>query len=86
MAAPFKQPVISPDVLARVGKSLYGGQWQTALARDLDISERSVRYFITGERAIHAGIVKDLLELVEESEAELHEVAKVLRKAVKASS
>ncbi|MDP2618606.1 MAG: hypothetical protein Q8P46_00275 [Hyphomicrobiales bacterium] len=83
MAAPFKQAVITAEELERVGRGLFGDQWQSPLARALDMNERSVRYMLSGERGIHAGIVSDLLAIVEAREAELHEIAKVLRRALR---
>lgn len=78
-----KQAVIPPDMLQRVGRSLYGNNWITALADDLDMSRRSVEYMRDGTRGIHAGIVADLLAVVEKHKGELHEVAKALRKAIR---
>lgn len=83
MAAPVQQAAISPDVLARVGRSLFGEQWQTPLARALGMSDRSLRYMAAGDRGIHAGIVTDLLGILEERGDELHAIAKELRKALR---
>lgn len=85
MTMQTRPSLISPETLARVGEALYGSQWQSALARDLDMSERSVRYMLSGERPVHAGIVIDLLQIVEDREIDLHDLAKELRKAVKAA-
>ena len=82
---PPRDAIITPDMLARIGEALYGSLWQNAMARDLEISERSVRYFLSGERPIHEGIVADLLRLVEDREIDLHDLAKELRKAIKAA-
>ena len=71
MPAPFKQAVISPDALARVGRALYGDQWQTALARDLRRSLRGVAYMAAGKRGISVGVVRDLLALIVERELAL---------------
>jgi len=83
MPAPFKQAVISPDALARVGRALYGENWKMPLARDLDMSDRSLHYMADGSRGIHAGIVADLLAIIEARETELHEIAKELRRALR---
>jgi hypothetical protein len=77
-----RQAVISPDLLERVGRSLYGNNWITALARDLEMSRRSIEYMKDGDRGIHAGIVRDLLDIIAEHDGELHEVAKALRRAI----
>ena len=83
MPSNIRQAVISPEILIRVGQSLFGNNWVTALARELDMTERSVRYMITGERGIHAGIVRDLIDILEEHRAEQHEAAKILRSALR---
>lgn len=83
MPAPFKQAVISPDTFARVGRALYGDNWKMPLARDLDMSDRSLHYMADGSRGIHAGIVADLLALIETRERDTHELAKELRKALR---
>lgn len=53
------------DLLTRVGTTLYGNQWQTDLARALELSDaRRVRQWIAGERSIPASIwpaIEDLL-------------------------
>lgn len=82
MPAPIQQQVISPDVLEQVGRALYGEQWQTPLARALEMSDRSLRYMANGERGIHAGIAKDLLAIVMHRGAELGKVAKTLQRAI----
>lgn len=81
MPAPVQQQVISAETLARVGRALFGDQWQTPLARALDMSERSVRFMLAGDRGISAGIVADLVTILEARGAELAEVAKELRPA-----
>lgn len=75
--------VISADELAAVGRALYGDQWQSPMARELNMSERSIRYMVAGERGIHEGIVRDLLAICEAHRAELIEVAKMLRAALR---
>ena len=74
--------IITPDLLAQVGRALYGARWHTALARDLEMSVRSVHYMMTGERGIHAGIVRDLVTIVEARGVEIGEVAPELRRAL----
>ncbi len=39
---------MSAELLEVVGKALYGQQWQTDLARDLDCSDRTVRGWAAG--------------------------------------
>lgn len=43
---------MTPADLRRAGEALYGVQWQTALARDLGIADRTVRRWAAGKIAI----------------------------------
>lgn len=36
--------------LAAAGRLLYGPQWQAALARDLGVSGRTIRFWLAGQR------------------------------------
>lgn len=56
--------VMSPPDLARIGRALYGDRWQRDLAKGLRIAERTVRYWIAGERAV-PDHYEDLLRAVE---------------------
>jgi len=51
---------VTPDDLAAVGRALYGQRWQTALAEDLHISDRTIRRWLSGESAIPPAIVTEL--------------------------
>lgn len=51
--------------LAIIGEALYGSQWQSNLARELNLSDaRRIRQWLAGERKIPFGIWADLAELV----------------------
>jgi hypothetical protein len=43
-----------PEELADAGRALYGDRWQTPLARDLHVTDRTVRRWLVGEFAIPA--------------------------------
>ncbi len=42
------------DELIAVGERLYGARWQSALARALGVSDRTVRRWLAGDRRISA--------------------------------
>ena len=50
------------DALSRTGKALYGERWQSALASDLGVSDRTIRRYITGDRSpppeIYVGLIR----------------------------
>lgn len=68
-------------LLTRAGKLLYGQQWQSALARDLDVSDRTVRRWVCGATPVPVGVYVDLQRLVLERAALLDMLAEDLQEA-----
>lgn len=68
------------DLLAECGKALYGPQWQSALARDLHVSDRTVRRWIAGS-SVPASLDAELTRLVQARAALLNALAARLREA-----
>lgn len=68
-------------MLATIGRLLYGSQWVSALARDLAMSRRNMQYLADGSQPVHAGIVGDMVKLVDERRAALEEAGKALRRS-----
>lgn len=56
--------IVPPDALIRAGRAMFGDNWQTPIARELGVSDRSVRYWTKGEHAIPAGVVGDLVKIL----------------------
>jgi len=53
------------DVLIKSGQALYGERWQTALARDLGLSDgRRIRQWLSGHRPIPEGVWNDIAKLL----------------------
>ena len=67
-------------VLAECGEALYGSRWQTDLARDLNVSDRTVRRWAAGTQEMPQGAYTDLLRLTQERAALLDSLAGKLRK------
>ena len=69
---------MTPEKLASVGRAVYGERWQTALARDLRVSDRTIRRWSVGNSPIPTSIERDLWAVVEkrsdESRSLLYEV------------
>ena len=42
------------DLLRRSGRTLHGERWQVALSRDLNVTDRALRYWLNGANAIPA--------------------------------
>ena len=67
------------DLLKQTGVALYGPQWQSALSRDLGISDRHMRRLVAGEAELKAGMTMDLLRIALKRSAELEEVISLLK-------
>lgn len=68
-------------LLAECGEALYGPRWQSELARDLDVSIRTMQRWAAGAIDPPDGIWLDLLRLTQERAAVLDALAPRLRKA-----
>lgn len=68
-------------LLLDCGEALYGQQWQSALARDLGVSDRTVRRWVAGSSDPPGGVYVDLLRLTQERAERLDRLAPRLRKA-----
>jgi|ERR1700722_6018433 len=55
---------MTPDELAIAGRALYGARWQTSLAIDLNISDRTMRRWLVGESPIPDGVQIELREVL----------------------
>lgn len=60
-------------LLIRVGEALYGGQWQTPLAADLGVSDRTMRRWVAGAPMPRL-LAEDLVLLVRQRANELRAV------------
>ncbi|MCP8895332.1 hypothetical protein KYK29_10340 [Shinella daejeonensis] len=69
------------DLLKRTGEALYGPQWQSAIARDLDVSDRHVRRMAAGEQPLKPGMALDLWRIALERTATLEDLADELKRA-----
>lgn len=49
--------------LEEVGRALFGDQWQTPLARELEVADRTLRRWIAGDREPPAGLPGDLARI-----------------------
>lgn len=67
-------------LLAEVGEALYGPRWQSELARDLDVSIRTMQRWAAGATDVPRGIYLDLLRLTQERLAVLDALGPRLRK------
>lgn len=69
-------------LLVEAGEALYGPRWQTELARDLGVADRTMRRWVADTSAVPVGLYADLLRLTQERAAVLDALAPRLRDAV----
>lgn len=67
-------------LLQEVGEAMYGPQWQSALARDLGMSDRHMRYLVAGVKPVRPGLYLDLLRLTQERAMALDALSERLRR------
>lgn len=53
-------------LLRDTGEALYGPRWQSDIARDLQVSDRTIRNWLSGATDMPAGVAMDLWRLCEE--------------------
>lgn len=62
------------EFLIEAGEALYGDRWQTAIARDLEVSDRTVRNWTAQKFPIPEGVQRDILALMSAREIEIARV------------
>lgn len=70
---------MSSRLLQQVGEALYGPRWQSDLARDLDVSDRTIRRWASGADDLPVGVYTDLLRLTVERVQTLTDLADRIR-------
>jgi hypothetical protein len=66
------------EILNLTATALYGALWQNALARALDINQRTVRRWAAGEAPVPPGVWQDISEIMAERVIELRDLRKTL--------
>ena len=72
---------MSSKLLRDAGEALYGPRWQSDLARDLQVSDRTIRRWVSGADDLPAGVALDLWRLCEERSQALDDVRDRLKAA-----
>ena len=53
------------ELLRRAGETLYGARWQSDLARDLGVADRTVRRWLAGVDQPRPGVWCDIIDLTQ---------------------
>lgn len=72
---------MTTSLLIECGEVLYGPRWQSQLARDLGVSDRTIRRWVAGTSEVPQGLAANLLRLTSERAGELDALANRLRAA-----
>ena len=72
---------MTPELLTECGRTLYGQQWQSALARDLGVSDRTIRRWVAGQFPVPVGVRADLVTMLKERGVMLDALAERLSSA-----
>ena len=70
---------MTTKLLKDTGEALYGPQWQSAIARDLGVSDRHIRRMAAGEADLKPGMAMDLWRIALERAADLDDVIERLK-------
>lgn len=57
---------MNSKLLREAGEALFGPQWQAELARSLDVADRTIRRWLSGEFNIPAEVGKELSRLLKD--------------------
>lgn len=73
---------MTPTELADLGRALYGARWQSALARALEVSDRTMRRWFAGDSEIPASAADEIVELAgrERAKKALDHIAELQRR------
>lgn len=69
------------SLLRAAGEALYGPRWQSDLARELHISDRTMRRWLAGPADLPTGVAADIRQLCETRASHLKEVIDRLKVA-----
>lgn len=72
---------MTPELLLSCGVALYGERWQSELARDLDVTDRTVRRWLAGDQPVPSGVAVDLLRLLTERASDIDDLLHMLKRA-----
>lgn len=73
-------------LIVAVGSALFGSRWQSELARELEVSDRTVRRWAAGEFEPPPGVYAQLLEMLRERRRAFPALARRLNAAAHSRS
>lgn len=70
------------DLLIRAGQTLYGERWQTPLAADLGVSDRTMRRWVAGTTPTPPALRNELVSLIRSRRSDLSDLETALTSKV----
>lgn len=70
---------MSNRLFRRTGEALFGPRWQSDMARELGVSDRTIRDWLSGAADVPRGVYGDLFRLVVERAANLDDLEQQLK-------
>lgn len=64
MSENLEEVRLTPEQLKQAGELLYGNQWQSDLARAINVDSRRIRQWLSGQRPIPVGLWLEIIELL----------------------
>ena len=68
----------SGQTLTTIGEALYGPRWQTQLAIDVGVSDRTVRRWVSGQDVPRLGVLLNLRDIMTRKRARLEELERTI--------
>jgi hypothetical protein len=73
---------MTPALLRQAGEALYGARWQSDLARDLKVADRTIRRWDSGSHPMPNGLGKELRALLKARSIAIAAVRRQLPRSV----
>jgi hypothetical protein len=70
---------MTPEQLKNAGELLFGNQWQSDLARALDVDSRRIRDWLQERRPIPMGVKSEVIELLFKNSQDTASYAETLK-------
>lgn len=70
-------------LLQAAGEALYGDRWQSDLAREIHVTDRTMRRWIADPHTISAGVWTDIMMLLDVRSGEIEQTAYDVRSLLK---
>lgn len=68
------------EQLAQAGRLLYGDQWQSNMARDLNIDSRRIRQWVSGERSVSDWVLVEIQALLDKKQFNINQFLSTINK------